>query len=91
MDALKAYVTLHEINGQNQVVGVSLSPETAKSTFEMYLNLLESNWREADSGKISKDNTFNRFSEPVNDYLFCADITRADESHYVHVKEFDVD
>lgn len=91
MDAQqKAYITLHEINGQNQVVGVSLSPFTAQSTFDMYLSLLETNWRDGD-GEASKENTFNRFSEPTSDYLFSANITRADENHYIHVKEFDID
>ena len=90
MDAQKAYIILHDINGQNQVIGVSLSPQTAKITFDMYLDSFESSLREVD-GTISKDNTFNRFSEPTEDYLFSADIKRGDDQHYIHVKEFEID
>jgi hypothetical protein len=87
----KAYVTQHEINGSNQVVGVSLSTATSKVTFDLYLSLLETNWREQDEGKISKDNTFNRFSEPTQEYVYSAEIKRGDETHFIHVKEFEVD
>jgi hypothetical protein len=89
--AVKAYVTQHEINGSSQVVGVSLSPATAKVTFELYLELLESNWRESDAGTITKDNTFNRFSEPTAGYVYSAAIEREGEEHFVSVKEFDMD
>ena len=97
----KAYITLYERHTSDEdgtknevytdIIGVSLSAETAKITFEMYLNMHESNWRQEDGSSITKDNTFNRFSEPTKEFLFSADLKRGNDQHYAYVKQFDLD
>jgi hypothetical protein len=84
------YITQHEVNDNNDVVMVNADPRTAKVAFDCYIDELEKAFREID-GEVTKENTFNRFSEPTQDFIFSANMTRQGDNHYIYVKGFPVD
>ena len=61
-------------------IGASLNAIKARQIFNAYLDAMEKILRE-ESGNITPDNTFNRFSEATDDYLLYAVL--GDTSIYV--------
>lgn len=80
------YITHHSIDGLNEIVAVNLDLQRAKEVFMSYVDALESTWRKSE--EVGKDNTFNRFSEPIDNYLLSADLKRQDVHHSIYLMQF---
>lgn len=63
-----------------EIIGIFGSFNKAKDIFQFYIAEIEKAWREQD-GTIDANNTFNLFSEPVEDILMNAVCQRQDGSN----------
>jgi hypothetical protein len=92
----KVYILQHEITNllkdlvASDIIGVSLDFARATEMFNAYLSALEDGWRKSE--EAGPTNTFNRFSEVVDNYLMSASLARTrDDNHTVFLVFFEAE
>jgi hypothetical protein len=91
---MDVFVLKYDVDGNDgcasEILGIFSTFEKASKAFNFYLDEIEKSWREQD-GSVSKENTFNRFSEIVDNILLNATCIRAEEPHEVSILRFSLD
>jgi hypothetical protein len=84
---MDVYLLFHDTrtwdDASSDLVGIYGLPESAIKAYNFYLDRVENEWRVDETP--DKNNTFNRFSEPVGETLTYARAERNDIGHYVYV------
>jgi hypothetical protein len=86
----KVYIAQYEAGDTRTTIGASLDPIKSLKMFTAFLDSMETIWRGTDK-TINPRNTFNRFSEPTDQYKWSASVWRFGELHFVSVQEIPID
>lgn len=85
---MDVYILKYDVDGDgsmtSEIIGVFGSFDKASKAFAFYLDEIEKAWRDDDK-EVNGTNTFNRFSEPLENILLNAVCQRENQGHFIAV------